>query len=95
MIAINSALISSNPTALGESVFCTCINQNKRPMEHSPWALKTFINPNQMMCFDSVSLLLSSFRINPWLVFCFLAHPSPLLPIAGKGIKIDSRKALL
>jgi hypothetical protein len=40
-------------------------------------------------------LLLSSFRINPWLVFFFLAHPSPLLPIAGKGIKIDSRKALL
>jgi hypothetical protein len=25
----------------------------------------------------------SSFRVNPWLVFFFLAHPSLLLPVAG------------
>jgi hypothetical protein len=45
MIALISALISSNPTALGESVFCTCINQNKSPMEHSPWAFTFFFFP--------------------------------------------------
>jgi hypothetical protein len=29
------------------------------------------------MCFDSVAnaSAYSSFRVNPWLVFCFLAHP--------------------
>ena len=31
--------------------------KNKRPMEHSPWALKPFTNPNQDV---------SSFRVNPW-----------------------------
>jgi len=38
---------SSTPTALGGSAFYNYIIQKKRPMEHSPWALKPFTNPNQ------------------------------------------------
>jgi len=36
-------------------------------MERSPWAVKSFTNPNQKMCIDSVF-----FRVRPWLCICFL-----------------------
>jgi hypothetical protein len=53
---------------------CHSVAKTNRPMERSPWALKSFINPNRMQCFfpcssvAKMSFLLLSF---PCFCFCF------------------------
>jgi hypothetical protein len=44
-----------HPRVCGDPFFaflpCTSVAKTNRPMERSPWALKSFINPNRMQCF--------------------------------------------
>ena len=73
----NEQTVSPYPYA-----FYTCIIQKKRPMGfediHQPKSRCVLI---PCLCFCLISV---KFRVNPWLVFCFLAHPSLLLPDAGR-----------
>ncbi len=64
-------LPSSPPTALGGAAFFLLINQKQVTHGTQSMGFEAIHQPKFKQCFDSVK-----FRVNPWLIFCFLAHPS-------------------